>query len=621
MNDYEILNRVDSPEDLKRLNPNELLKYCEEARSFLVNSVSNTGGHLASSLGVVELTVALHTVFSSPKDKIVWDVGHQSYTHKLITGRKAVFDTLRQEGGISGFTRNSENIHDAFISGHSSNSISAAIGISTAAQLNDKDDYTIAVIGDGAFTGGLAYEALNNTGSLKNFIVILNHNERSISKNVGAFARYLSTIRSKPSYLRLKSGVETVLDHTPIVGKHLKETVMSSKSFLKNMLYHSTFFEDLGFIYLGPIDGHNLDDLTNALKRAKDSKKPVFLLVDTIKGKGYSFAEENPGFFHGISKFNVETGCCGDETPEETYSSVMGKTLSRFADEDKRICAVTAAMKYGTGLQHFCPRHKDRFFDVGIAEAHAVTFSAGLSAGGMIPVFAVYSTFLQRGYDQIIHDAAIEKQHIVLAIDRAGIVGEDGETHQGIFDTAFLSDIPNVTVFSPSNYHELETSLKKAVYDTESVVAVRYPRGVDQTTYSELSEDFSDYNMIGETSGNTLIITYGRIFENAYKAKNALEKQDKKVSILKLNRISPIPHEAIRSALDFNQIFFFEEGIKKGGIGEHFLSELYQYDFKGTFNITAIDDHFVPQASVASALQKLHLDADSMVEILLQENV
>ncbi len=466
------------PQDLKTLSIPQCEALTEEIRSILIDTVSKNGGHLASNLGTVELTLAIHRVFNSPKDKLIWDVGHQAYTHKLLTGRLKLFSSLRQENGISGFPKPSESKHDAFISGHSSNSISAACGIARGMKLQGKDDYAVAIIGDGAFTGGLAYEGLNNAGkSEDNIIIILNHNDMSISKNVGAFAKYLTSIRAKPGYLDTKNAVESVLDKTPVVGKPLKQVIKASKSVLKGVLYHSTMFEDFGFVYLGPVDGHDIAEIEKTLKMAKRLKRPVFVHVNTIKGKGFEPAEKNPGAFHGISKFEMQTGN-PEIISDDSYSAVFGKELTRLAGYDNRICGITAAMKYGTGLQYFSAEHKERFFDVGIAEQHAITFASGLARTGLIPVVAVYSSFLQRAYDQVLHDTAIDDTHIVIGIDRAGLVGEDGETHQGLFDVAFLTTIPNVTLFSPSCYEEVQLCLPEALFSIKGIVGIRYPKGI-----------------------------------------------------------------------------------------------------------------------------------------------
>ena len=472
------LGDLDLPNDLKKMDYSECRKLCKELRRCITKNVLKNGGHLASNLGTVELTVALHRVFDSPKDKLVWDVGHQAYAHKLLTGRYDKFSTLRKKGGISGFIRPNESEHDAFVSGHSSNSISAALGMAEAMRIDgDTKHRAVAIIGDGAFTGGLAYEGLNNAGkSAANLIVILNHNDMSISKNVGALAKYLTSIRGDQRYLDIKKTVEHTLDKTPVVGEPIKNILLSSKSALKNMLYHSTMFEDLGFVYLGPIDGHNIEEIEETLKMARRMEKPVFIHVNTVKGKGFRPAEENPGAFHsipssGYSKKNP------DNSNHDSFSENFGRTICEFAEADDRICAVTAAMKYGTGLQYFAGSFPKRFFDVGIAEEHAVTFCAGLAKCGKIPVFAVYSSFLQRAYDEIIHDVAIDNTHIVLAVDRAGFIGEDGETHQGLFDIPMLTGIPNAVIFSPSNYSEQKLCFKTALYDCGGFAAVRYPKG------------------------------------------------------------------------------------------------------------------------------------------------
>ncbi len=614
-----LLKNIHTPQDLKKLNNKELNELCREIRRFLIDSVSKTGGHLASNLGVVELTVALHRVFNLPDDKIIWDVGHQSYVHKILTGRADRFDTLRKENGLSGFPRSSESEFDSFLGGHASTSIAAAYGIAKANTLQGKNDHVIAVIGDGALTGGLAYEAINNAGRSKdNLIVILNHNSMSISKNVGAFARYLATIRSKPGYLRAKHNTEQALDHIPVIGSSFKQALKNSKSAVKNLIYHSNLFEDFGFNYYGPVDGHNLQELTDTLKAAKLGKGAAFIQVVTVKGKGYQFAEENPGAYHGVPKFDVETGN-PDVAHNNSYSTVAGKTLTALAERDNRICAITAAMKYGTGLQYFSAAHKDRFFDVGIAEEFGVTFAAGLSSNGMLPVFAVYSTFLQRSYDQILHDAAIERRHIVLAVDRAGIVGDDGETHQGIYDVAFLSTIPGVTILSAATYHELRWMLKHALYQYPGVVAVRYPRGAQPETYvNDDTEAPALYKYVLSQSGEkkVLAVTYGRLMFSLNDALEQLGDSADQIAVMKLNQIHPIPVEAIQHALEYDTVCFFEEGIKSGSIAEQFLTELEEQGFSGRFIIRAIDDQFVPQASVESALKHLGLDAGNISEVL-----
>ena len=589
-----------SAEYLKSLTSEQRKKLCSEIRQLLVKTVTVNGGHLASNLGTVELTVAMHTVFDSPKDKFVFDVGHQSYTHKIITGRAGKMNTLRCEGGLSGFPKSEESEHDAFIGGHSSISISAALGIAKGMQLNGDDHSVVAVIGDGAFTGGEAYEGMNNAGKSDcNLIVVLNDNEMSISKNTGALALYLAQIRSTRKYYSTKTSVKNVLDKTPIIGKGLGKAAKGTKQLLKYAIYHSNLFENFGFKYLGPIDGHNLDELTEALMVAKMMHKPCLVHIYTKKGKGYAPAEDNSGEYHGLPPKNQ---CCNGG---ECFTEVFGKSLLSFAEKDNNICAVTAAMKYGTGLQYFSKAFPERFFDVGIAEQHAVTFCAGLASQGKLPVFAVYSSFLQRSYDQLIHDCAIENRHIVLGIDRAGFVGEDGETHHGLFDVAMLTTVPGVTVYSPSDTAELSQCLERALYHDTGVVAVRYPRGCE--FYCSGTETYLDYKHIsGENK--KLIFTYGRI--TAY-AKELSDTAD----ILQAIKIYPISDEIINICLKYDEIYAFEEGEKEGGIAQKLCSALALAGFKGKFGITAVDG-FVRHASVATQLHNAKLDADGMREII-----
>ncbi len=607
---YEMLEKVNSPEDIKKLSYDELASFCSDVRSFLIEKVSKTGGHLASNLGTVELTTALHRVFTTPDDSIVWDVGHQCYTHKIITGRKAQFDSLRQPDGLSGFPKPSESIHDVSVSGHSSTSISTAFAISRANQLEGNNNYAVAVIGDGAFTGGMAYEALNNAGRSKsNLIIVLNHNSMSISKNVGALAKYLSRIRLKPGYLRLKGDTKTVLDHIPLIGKPVKKAVQSLKTGLKDTLYHSTFFEEMGFTYMGPVDGHDIKAIEEALSLAKTLKRPSFIQVITVKGKGYEFAEKNPMAYHGVGVFDVETGN-PDLSSEQSFSSVFGSYLKELADNDPKICAITAAMKEGTGLNEFSLAHRNRFFDVGIAEQHAVTFASGLAIKGFIPVFAVYSTFLQRAYDQIIHDAAIAKLHIVLAIDRAGIVGDDGETHQGVYDVSFLTSIPGVTIFSPTTNEELKSLLNKAIYETEGVVAIRYPKGTDNSLYTSMDPD-CDYEFINE-GRKTLAISYGRVFNELYKA-------NENATILKLNRIYPFSDKLLKEISEYKNIVFFEEVEENGSISEHLLTALNKCGYNGNFKAYTLPNGFFKQGKIPQILKEYRLDAESIGKILREE--
>ena len=613
-----LLSNIKSPEDLKGMSEKDLNKLCEEIRAKLIETVSQNGGHLASNLGVVELTVALLKVFNSKDDKIVWDVGHQCYTHKMLTGRLSKINTIRKEGGLSGFPKRSESDYDAFNVGHSSTSISAAYGIAKAKNILDEKGHVIAVIGDGALTGGLAYEGLNNAGRLKkNFIVILNDNKMSISRNVGSMARHLSIIRSNPSYLRAKDKTEDILTKVPFLGNIIKQVMISTKHLLKNIIYKNNLFQQLGFNYYGPIDGHNVQKLTDILNNAKRINGPVLIHIITKKGKGYHYAEKEPNVYHGISAFNVTTG--EKAADKRNFSGIFGNTLCDMAEKDDRICGITAAMKSGTGLIKFSKKFRERFFDVGIAEGHAVTFAAGLSAGGMLPVFAVYSSFLQRGYDQIIHDAAAQNLKVVLGIDRAGIVGEDGETHQGIFDTAFLNSIPNVTVFAPSFFDEMEPMLNQAMYDCGGVAAVRYPRGGELYRPFNFVSNKGPFDIYGSRDADILIVTYGRLFSYACAAREEMKKRGVETCIIKLNRIKPIDKAAVEAASKFKNIFFFEEGIKCGGIGEHFGQCLSERLYLGKFVLTAIDDKFIKHAGVNSTLHSLSLDSYGMTNIILTE--
>ncbi len=616
--DTHYLKDISSPSFVKQLDDKQLNDLAKEIREVLISTVSQNGGHLASNLGVVELTIALHKVFNSPKDKIIWDVGHQVYTHKLLTGRFDSFDTLRKENGISGFSRPTESEHDIFFSGHSSTSISSALGIATAEKISGSKNYTVAVIGDGALTGGLAYEALNNAGRRKcRLIVILNDNEMSISKNVGGVARYLAVIRSKPSYFMFKARTEKLIKRIPLIGKKLTKLLFRSKTRVKNLLYKSTFFEDLGFQYMGPIDGHNIEQITNALEGAKLVNKPVLLHINTIKGKGYDFAEKDPSQFHGVSKFNIFTGEPNYST--DSFSDIAGKFIFNAAAKDKRVCAITAAMSLGTGLSDFSKQYPERFFDVGIAEEHAVTFASGLSKDGMLPVFAVYSTFLQRTYDQLIHDCALQDEHIVFAVDRAGFVGEDGETHQGLFDVAFFNSIPGITVYSPSCYSELNKALHNAFYKDKKVVAVRYPRGTEDESLKLWQASSNSFDVIGEENSDFAIITYGRIFANALKTYEKLKNKGKNIKIIKLNCIKPIDENAVKSALNCKKVFFFEESLESGSVGERFAYLLSKNSFNGKFIHTAVDDGFVKQASVSSLIKKYKLDSEGMYEVISNE--
>lgn len=596
-----LLDRLKLPQDLKKLSFRQLEALCAEIRSVLIHTVSKTGGHLSSNLGVVELTVALHKTFDAPKDQIVWDVGHQSYTHKILTGRKNKMNTLRQKGGLSGFPKPAESIYDAFIAGHSSTSISVAAGLARAKSLKAEPGFTIAVIGDGAFTGGMAYEALNNAGHYKDrIIVVLNDNEMSISKNVGAFARYLAQIRSKPEYYSTRDKIRKWISAVPLVGKPMAKLVSDSKSYLKEMLYHSNLFEDFGFEYVGPVDGHDLESLCDAFERAKASDGPVLVHVDTIKGKGYSFAEKQPDAYHGVPQFNAKLGSC--ENRPQDFSAVFGSWIAEAAEKDAKICAITAAMKDGTGLEEFAARYPERFYDVGIAESHAATFSAGLAHGGLHPVFAVYSTFLQRAYDQVMQDMAIANEHVLLAVDRAGIVGEDGETHQGIFDISFLSSIPGITILSPATYPELRACLDRAMYRCIGPVAVRYPKGREKAFPAGLhgNEKFQLSKDV-----DILLISYGRLAVSCCQAAELLRQKGVDVGVLKLTQLLPYCEELLPMFLKKKSIFFVEEAIEQGSISQMTGNLLLQNGYQGKFFVRAVPNRFLAQASVDEIFEEL----------------
>lgn len=582
----------------------QLKALCRELRGCILRTVTQTGGHLSSNLGTVELTVALHYIFDVRTDRILWDVGHQSYAHKLLTGRYSRFGTLRSRGGISGFARRSESPADAFISGHSSTSVSAACGIAAALKLQGKGGTVAAVIGDGAFTGGMAYEGLNNAAkSRTGLVMVLNDNAMCISKSTGALAQYLSHIRATRKYYCAKEQVKTALSGVPLVGERLERAVRAAKNIVKDMIYGTgTLFENLGCAYIGPVNGHNLEDMIEALAVAKMMNKPCVVHILTTKGKGYKPAEENPAEYHAVARKTAAR----EQIPSESFSQCFGQQLEILARSDSRICGITAAMKYATGMNYFSHSFPERFFDTGIAEQHSVTFAAGLAAEGMLPVFAVYSTFLQRGYDQIIHDCAIENTHIVLAVDRAGFVGEDGETHQGMFDVAMLSQIPNVTIYSPACLEELRRCFKRAVYDTEGVAVVRYPKGGEYRKYLPPAADIA-YS--GKRSA-TLAVSYGRISAWLDEAADSAG-----ADWLRLVKISPLPEKLLEIAAGYQRVVFFEEGMLNGGVAQRLGAQLMQSGFAGKFEMAGADS-FVPQATVEQQLEMLGLDVNGMAERL-----
>ncbi len=608
--EYRFLNNIKSPDDVKKLEYSSLNVLCDEIRDCMINTVSKNGGHLASNLGTVELTVALHKVFDSPRDSILFDVGHQCYTHKLLTGRFDRFSTIRTENGLSGFMRPDESEHDPFVTGHSSNSISASYGIYKAKTLQGDNGYAVTIIGDGALTGGMVYEALNNSGSgHRNFIVILNDNKMSISRNVGSLAKHLTVMRSKKSYHKFKNFIKAFLERIPLCGKYISDKVFKSKTMIKNAIYKSNLFESMGFNYLGPVDGHNIEALVNILNIAKNETRPVLIHALTTKGKGYSFAENSPQNYHGVSSFDIEQGA--EFSNVKTFSHVCGDTLCKMAEQDKKVCAITAAMTSGTGLTEFSKKYRSRFFDVGIAEEHAATFSGGLAIKGMKPYFVVYSSFLQRAYDQILHDIAVMGVPVRLCIDRAGIVGEDGETHQGLFDVAFLSTVPKMNIYSPTYYNELEALLYRSL-EFDFPVAIRYPRGIENSA-NEYKVTDNDFDVFG--SGEKLIVTFGRVFDNALSALNSLDN----TAVLKLNKIYPLSDELIGEIKNYKEIYFFEEGVKSGGIAEKLGSKLSESDITAKYKITAIDDTFVPAATTKSALKKYGLDTNSIIKTVKGE--
>ncbi len=613
----KLLKKIKSPSDLKNLDYLELEQLSQEIRAFLIENVSKTGGHLSPNLGVIELTVALHKVFDSPYDTFVFDVGHQCYTHKLLTGRMDGFERLRKKNGLSGFPSPKESEHDAYTAGHASNSISAAVGIARAKTLNNEPGLVIVVIGDGAFTGGMAYEGLNNVANLRNLVIVLNDNKMSISKNVGSFSHYLTSLRTSPKYYKAKNEVVQILDGN-VIGKEITKGLLSAKNVIRRTVYSSTFFEDMGLQYLGPEDGHNVAKLCNMFEHVKKIQKPVLVHVETVKGKGYTPAERNPGAFHGVPAFNAYKVEDPDMSPDNSFSTVFGKALARIANDDPKLCAVTAAMKYGTGLQYFKKQHPPRFFDVGMAEQHAVTFAGGMASRGMLPVVAIYSTFLQRTYDQIIHDIMLEKQNVIFAIDRAGLVPGDGETHQGVYDAAFLSQQTGMPIFSPSTYAELEYWLEKLIYEYEGPRAIRYPRGAEPALLAGAPCSGAEYDVTRAAKpAKTAIVTYGVETAEALGAADILLQNGMPADVFKLVCINPLPAGLADELTSYSQICFAEEGIRQGGIGEHLLMQLFRTGFCGEYTHLAVPETGIDHANVAELRQMYGLDADNIAAVLL----
>ena len=563
-----LLDKIDQPSDLKKLNAQQVEKLCAEIRHFMLENISKTGGHLASNLGTVELTVALHRVLETPKDKIVFDVGHQCYTHKLLTGRRKQFDHLRQLDGISGFPNPNESVHDAFIAGHGNTALSLAIGMAWAKKIKHEPGLVVALIGDGAFTGGMVYEGMNNIGGLDNLLVILNDNKMSISKNVGALARYLTHLRTTTAYYDAKDNVRSFLDGVPLIGPPMKKSLMGAKTLVRRAMYHSTMFEDMGFEYIGPVDGHNVEELERTLRSIYQRPGPHFLHVVTKKGKGYQPAEMNPGNYHGVSAFDPDGMPDPEVAPKESFSTVFGKLLVQEGTQNPKLCAITAAMKYGTGLQFFAHRHPQRFFDVGMAEQHAVTFAAGLASQGMLPVVCIYSTFLQRSYDQIIHDVNLLKENVVLAVDRAGFVPADGETHQGIFDPAFLSQV-GIPVYSPSNYAELRHWLPILLSDEmQGPRAIRYPRGGESAALAQFGCSGREYDRLYTApDARAVMVSYADEVEDVLTAAKLLGKENVPCDVYKLVKIYPFTPELISEISRYDVVLFAEECVACGGNG------------------------------------------------------
>lgn len=615
---YKLLDKIKSPDDLKKINTNDLPELCREIREFLIDSVSKTGGHLASNLGIVELTVALHTVFNVPEDKIIFDVGHQSYVHKILTGRRDKFDTLRQFNGMSGFPKRSESDADAFNTGHSSTSISAALGIARGRDLAGDNYNVIAVFGDGALTGGMMYEAMNDAGHSKTpLILILNDNAMSISKNVGAVASHLRSLRTSSFYFKSKHIVEGLLNKIPVAGRAIAKLIRIIKRGIRRMVIPTTMFDDLGFTYMGPVDGHDLNSLISVLEYSKAENKPVFIHIQTKKGKGYTPAENNPQKFHGISAFDAATG----ETKKgsETYSDRFGTTLLELARKNDKVVAITGAMPNGTGISEFPKRFKNRFFDVGIAEQHGVTLAAGLAAAGYIPVIPLYSSFLQRAYDQTLHDVCLQNLHVVFPIDRAGIVGADGETHQGIYDISYLSHMPNMSILSPSTFLEFDKMLGYAVNEHNGPIAIRYPRGSVQAQI--IGGDFKFGQAVTIASGRDIsIIAAGRMVKRAQETAELLNKHHISCEILALPTIKPLDEAAVlAAAMKTKRVVTIEDNVKIGGIGSMIAVLLSEKEVNAKLKIHAFPDTPITHGSI-DELDKLYgLDAKSIADGILKE--
>ena len=608
-----LLEQINEPNDIKKLDTTDYEMLAKEIRDFLIEKISVTGGHLGSNLGIVELTMALHLSLDLPEDKIVWDVGHQSYTHKLLTGRRVGFDNLRKYGGMSGFPKRKESQCDAFDTGHSSTSISAALGLAKARDLQGKDNRIVAVIGDGSLTGGMAYEALNNASTLDtNFIVILNDNNMSIAENVGGVSKYLNDIRTADKYLNLKEGVYNKLKAMP-KGDAMVRGIRRAKSSVKHLMIQGMFFEDMGITYLGPVDGHDIPAMLRVLQEAKRVKGAVLVHVKTKKGKGYGPAERHPARFHGAEPFNIETGVPSNPSKKANYTDVFSTVMMKLGQRDEKVVAITAAMPDGTGLKRFKNAYPDRFFDVGIAEEHAVTFAAGLAAGGLKPVVAIYSSFLQRAYDQILHDVCIQKLPVIFAIDRAGLVGSDGETHQGIFDLSYLSSIPNMHIMAPKNKWELSDMMKFAV-DFEGPIAIRYPRG---EAYDGLQEHRSPINFgkaewICEEE-EIAVLAVGSMVKIGEEVCQKLKAEGYKCSLCNARFVKPIDTDMVDKAVTHKIVVTLEENVLSGGFGEKVCNYMKDKQYTNKLLMVGIPDDYVEHGNVDLLRKEIGIDADSIV--------
>ena len=616
--DGSFLDKILSQSDLKSLDSSEIDILIKEIRSFLIDSVTRSGGHLASNLGVVELSVALHRVFNTPHDHIIWDVGHQSYVHKILTGRKDQFDTLRKSGGLSGFTNRYESQHDCFGAGHSSTSLSAALGFAEADKLSGSDAYTIAVMGDGAFTGGMIHEALNNCNKDLKLIILVNENEMSISKNTGRFANSLASLRSKPGYFQTKKTTGKIIKKIPFIGKWLFKLIKNTKKLIKNILYGSNYFEDIGLYYIGPIDGNDEPLVETVLKEAKKLNESVVIHLKTVKGKGYEPAERHPHLYHSVSSVSQ---------PTNNFSKECGKILCEMAAENENVVAITAAMSYGTGLEMFRKEFPDRFFDVGIAEAHALTFAAGLAAAGKRPVVAIYSTFLQRGFDNIIHDIALQNLPVIMCIDRAGLNFGDGATHHGIFDVSFLSGLPNVRIYTPSTYYSLRLAISEALALNQPC-AIRYPSGCETENICcefDVNDDVVKLQKNADSNCDTVIISHGRMTLVALEAVNLLKDKGIRATSVLLERLTPYPEIAaqVLKALSHSakHIIILEEEIRAGGMGMMLRDALIQAGLNVSVRVDVIatDDPFVRCGENMTYYKTLGLDAESIVKAIVSD--